>query len=147
MPAVLPSKLMQISESHDAKEALITALGSALDKIKVFGPQVLVATYIAPTKTKGGILRPQGNITEDLYMGILGLVVKKGPLAFQDDKDLKIEWKGQDVKIHEWCIFRFSSAWEFHLNGVSVRLIEDRDIRAVVDDPEVIASKPHITIA
>ena len=148
MAAVLPSKLLEISRqaNFDPKKAIYDALGAAVKKVNVRNNLVLVATYIEPEKTKGGIYKPQKTTAEDLYLGNMGLVLQKGPQAFKDDERLGIYWDGQDVALGQWVMFRYSAAWEFHLNGVSVRTIEDREIKAVVDDPDVIVSKPHIAV-
>lgn len=142
MPAVTPFKTLELSRAGDAKQAILKALGSAPDHFHVFGASVLVATYIEPEKTAGGIFKPQSLINESLWQGSIGLVIKKGPWAFVDKPDLNIFWDGQDVKPGDWAVFRFSSAWEQHLNGVSIRLVDDRDIRGVIDNPELLTSKP-----
>lgn len=146
MAAVLPGKLLQLARAaqFDPKKAILDGLGSALDKITVRNNLVLVGTYIASEKTKGGILRPAQSMAEDLYQGNIGLVLKKGPMAFKDDARLNIYWDGQDVEIGQWVLLRYSSAWETHLNGVSVRFVEDREIKADTSDPELFVSKPHI---
>lgn len=151
MGAVLPSKLFEIAASSDPKQALLTALGNSPDKVQVMNNQLLVATYIAPEVMRSikrddgtvvDLVRPDTDKTVDLYMGSIGLVIKKGPMAFKDDERLNIFWDGQDAQIGSWVLFRFSSAWETHLNGVSVRFVDDRDIKAVISDPGIIASKP-----
>lgn len=149
MAAVLPSKIMEIARQAqlDPKKAIYAALGNALPKVSVRNNLLLVATYIEPEKTKGGIIRPQNTSAEDLYLGNMGLVLQKGPQAFKDDERLGIYWDGQDVDLGQWVMFRYSSAWEFHLNGVSVRTIEDREIKVIVDDPDMIVSKPHVSLA
>lgn len=144
MPAVMPAKLMQLSEARDPKKALVQAIGSAIDEIEVFGAQLLVATYIEPDKTAGGIWKPQSSVQESLYQGSIGLVLKKGPWAFQNDANLNIDWKGQDANVGDWVLFRYSSAWEQHLNGVSVRFVDDRDIKALVSSPALLTSKPTL---
>ena len=144
MGAVLPAKLRELSRSTDPADGIRRALGSALNEIDVFGQQVLVGTYIEPEKTAGGIYKPDSSISESLWQGILGLVLKKGPWSFVNDEELKIDWKGQNVEVGDWVMFRYSSAWEFHLNGVSVRLIDDRDIKATISTPTLLTSKPLI---
>ncbi len=142
MPALMPSKMMQISQGKDPKAAILKALGSAVNGVEVFGQQLLVATYIEPEKTAGGIYKPQGAVSESLWQGSIGLVVKKGPWAFEDDEKLGVDWKGMNVKVGDWVLFRYSASWEQHLNGVSVRFVDDRDIKAVVSSPDLMTSKP-----
>ncbi len=141
--AVLPRSLKVLSEATDPKAALVKAVGRFVNDVEPFGAQLLVGTYIEPTITKGGIFVPDRSIQESLYQGCLGLVLKKGPWAFQDDEQLNIHWKGQDVDVGDWVVFRYSDAWEQHLNGVSVRFVDDRDIRGRVSDPTVLTSRPN----
>lgn len=147
MPAVMPSKLMELSRAEDPKQAILKGLGPAINEIDVFGARVLVGTYIEPERTAGGIFKPEKTVQESLYQGSCGLVLKKGPWAFQDDPDLNIYWKGQSVDIGDWVVFRFSDAWEIHINGVSVRMVDDRDIRGRIADPRLLSSKPIRALA
>ncbi len=143
MPAVLPRSLKILSQAADPKSALFKAVGPALNEIEPFGAQLLVATYIEPERTKGNIIIPEGSVRESLYQGAIGLVLKKGPWAFVDDDQLGVNWKGQDVEVGDWVVFRYSDAWEQHLNGVSVRFVDDRDIRGRISDPTVLTSRPN----
>lgn len=144
MPAIVPRNISNLASAVDPRDALKKAVGTALDKIQVFGAQVLVATYIAPDRI-GSIILTDKAKEESLWMGSVGLVLKKGPWAFKDDAALGVEWHGQDVAIGDWILFRYSSAWEQHFNGVSVRFVDDRDIRATVDDPRLMSNIPMFT--
>lgn len=155
MPAVLPSKLFSMSKATDPKKAVIDAVGTAIDQIHVRNNLILVGTYVSPEVLRKGkrndgstfeILRADNNKSEDLWMGCMGLVLKKGPQAFKDDERLNIYWDGQDVQEGQWVLFRFSDGWETHLNGTSVRLIEDRAVKAVIDNPDIIVSKPSVVV-
>lgn len=139
MPAIVPAKLEQMRQAADRKQAIWDAVGDAINRIKVFNNQILIGTYIAPEKV-GNIIVSQGAGREDLYMGCMGLVLQKGPTAFMGDD--RHDWLGQNVEVGDWVIFKFSSAWEIHLNGASVRFVDDIDIRAVVDDPALVTSRP-----
>src|SRR5262249_20739383 len=139
MPAIMPAKLKQMSEATDRKQAIWDALGNSIDKIRVFNNQILVGTYIAPDKV-GNLFLPDKTKMEDLYMGCMGLVLKKGPSAFTSDAQR--DWLEQNVEVGDWVLFRFSAAWEIHVNGVSVRFVDDIDIRAVIDDPSLVTSRP-----
>lgn len=156
MPAIVPAKLYELSRATDPRAALIDAVGAAIDQVSVMNNQLLVATYITPEVlsevkrddgTVAQLFKADTNKAEDLWMGCLGLVLKKGPMAFKDDARLNIYWDGQDAPLHSWVMFRYSSSWEQHLNGVSVRFVDDRDIKAVVKDPTIIVSKRSLTIA
>lgn len=144
MPAIVPRTINDLAKATDPKSALMEKLGSALDGIEVFGAQVLVGTYIPPERI-GSIILTDKAKEEALWQGSLGLVLKKGPWAFKDDPDNNIHWDGQNVSEGEWVLFRFSSAWEQHFNGVSVRFVDDRDIRGKVADPALMSNIPIIS--
>lgn len=144
MPAITPRTIHSLAAASDSRGALQRAVGPALDKIQVFGAQILVATYIPPDRI-GSIILTDKAKEEALWQGSLGLVIKKGPWAFKDDPANSINWQGQKVDVGDWVLFRFSSAWEQHFNGVSVRFVEDRDIKGIVDDPRLMSNIPSLT--
>lgn len=139
MPAIMPAKLKQMGEGTDRKQAIWDAVGDAVNELDVFNNQLLVGTYIAPEKI-GNLFIPDKSKMEDLYMGCMGLVLKKGPSAFVSDAQR--DWLGQDVEVGDWVLFRYSAAWEIHLNGASVRFVDDIDIRAKINDPSLVTSRP-----
>lgn len=129
------AKLMQIAQSTDPRDGIMTAIGDT-SKIGLFSGRVLVATYIAPEKTAGGIIRPNSNVQEDIYQSAVGLVIRKGKLAFKDDDTRK--FSGQDVAIGDWVTYRPGDAKRIQINGVECRIIEDTLIDMVVASPEII---------
>lgn len=132
MPA---AKLYDIADAKDPKSAIIEAVGD-LSKVSLFSGRVLVAIYISSRKTKGGIILTDNNKREDVYQGQVGLVLKKGQLAFKDDDATKFH--GQDVQPHEWVVFRPGDAKRIQLNGVDCRIVEDTTIDMVVSDPSIV---------
>lgn len=132
MPA---AKTIQLAQAADPKRALIEALGD-LSNVALFSGRVLVAIYIAPEKTAGGIIRPGTNVKEDVWQGCVGLVVKKGARAFQDDGDTKFH--GQDVAVGDWVTFRRGDAKRIQVRGVDCLIIEDTVLDMVIDDPALI---------
>jgi co-chaperonin GroES (HSP10) len=107
-----------------------------LSKVEVFNNQLLVAVYIRPQKTKSGIILTDKTTDEDRFQSKIGLVVKKGPAAFEDQSG---EWF-KDVSIEEsdWIIFRPSDGWSITVNGVLCRLIEDVNVKGRVKHPDQI---------
>lgn len=132
--------LEKLARASDPKEALVSEVGD-LSKIEVMSNRVLVAIYIAPEKTKGGILRATQTIAEDIFQGTVGLVLKKGGMAFKDDDASKTYFHGQDVKLGQWVVFRPGDAKRIQINGVDCRFVEDIMIDMIVDDPECITHR------
>lgn len=126
-------KLTEISQASNPKDALKSAVGD-LSGIELYFNHILVAIYIRNEKTTGGIIRPTSNVQEDIYQGKVGLVLKKGPMAFRDDQD--ISFIGQNVNIDDWVVYRSSDGWQCQINGVNCRVVMDRNIRMRVKKPE-----------
>ncbi len=133
--------LRQIAEESgsDPRGALLRALGdfSGLD---VAAQRVLVAGYIAPERTKGGIIRPDRSLDEDRFQGKVGLVLKVGSLAFVDDAVNK--FGGFRVDPGDWAVFNPSDGWENFLvaangrDGIPIRWFADTSIVGKTDNPE-----------
>ena len=102
--------LEKLSRASDPKQALINEVGD-LSKIELMSNKVLVAIYIAPEKTKGGIIRATQSLKEDIFQGTVGLVLKKAKLAFKDDEATKTYFHDQDVKVGDWVVFRCKAPW------------------------------------
>lgn len=132
--------LERLSRAVNPKIALITEVGD-LSKVTLMANRVLVAIYIAPEKTAGGIIRATQSIREDVFQGVIGLVLKKGATAFQDEPETKNFFHGQDVSVGDWVAFRPGDAKRIQLNGVDCRLVEDTLIDMVVIDPEIITHR------
>lgn len=136
-------KLREIAEAaeFDPKQALLTSLGDLIREIEPFHNWVMVAQYVRPEKTAGGIIRPDRTLQEDRFQGKVGLVLKWGPLAFQDDSVAK--FGGVRLKEHDWVFYRASDTWEMHAldkteAGTSCRFIEDSKIIGRTTDPAMI---------
>jgi co-chaperonin GroES (HSP10) len=129
--------LERLSQAKDPKDGLLSALGD-LSEIDLIGNRLLVAIYIAPEKTKGGLFRATQSIKEDVFQGSVGLVVKKGALCFQDDEASKTYFHGENVEIGEWVVFRPGDGKRVQINGVDCRFIEDIQIDMRIADPEII---------
>ena len=107
-----------------------------LKNIDLFNMQVLVGIYVRPQMTASGILLTDKTIDEDNYQGKVGLVLKTGPSAFQDETG---QWfNGQKIKVGDWVVFRPSDGWAVSVNGKSCRILDDLSIKAVVKEPDMI---------
>lgn len=131
--------LERLSQAEDPKAALFKELGDISGLQELMGARVLVALYVGPEKTKGGLYRPTSQIKEDIWQSCVGLVIKKGPLAFKDDD--KNKFYGQDPKIGDWVTFRPGDGKRIQIKDVDCRSIEDTLIDMVIDDPALITHK------
>lgn len=132
--------LERLSQAKDAKSALKKEVGD-ISKIGIMGNRVLVAIYIAPERTKGGLIRAVQTIKEDVWQGTVGLVLKKGEQAFRDDAGTSTYFHGESVSVGDWVVFRPGDARRIQINGVDCRFVEDTLIDMVIDDPELITHR------
>ena len=127
--------MQAIAMKHEVApdKAILKELGD-ISGVEVFNNQVLLAVYIRPEKTRGGIILANQTRDEDRYQSKVGLLVKQGEAAFLDDTD---KWfKGKSFKLHDWLVFRPSDGWQMTVNGVLCRLIADTEVRGRVDNPD-----------
>ena len=140
MSVIVPARSIEaLSMATDPRQAIMEIVAPALPKIEVLFNYVLVATYIRPEKTKGGIIRPTNNVAEDQWQGKVGLVLKLGTHAFVDDGDNA--FNGIRVEVGDWAGYKVGDAWEVLVNGtqpISCRMVRDSSIRFKVTDPEVV---------
>lgn len=117
----------------DPKEKLLEELGD-ISKVELLNTQVLVAVYIRPEKTKGGIIMTSKARDEDRYQSKVGLILKAGPSAFVDEDG---KWfSNLDLKAGDWIVFRPSDGWNVTVNGVLCRMFDDTAIRARIPHPD-----------
>lgn len=134
---------MVMTHDVDPKEAIHAKLGN-VDTFDMVNNDVLVAVYKRPEKTKGGIILTDATRDEDNYQSKVGLVVKVGPTAFQDDTG---KWQWPDIALGDWVVFRPSDGWNVTLSGEGggigkdaqlCRLLHDTSIRAKIPNPDMV---------
>ena len=129
-------KMREIAESKlPSDKAILHALGDIKGEVEVLHSQVLVATYVAPHMSKGGILYTDRKIQEDQFQGSVGLVVAIGPGAFQDGPIA--EFHGVKLKLHDWVLSQPADGLQLYIREVPCRLFEDTRIRMRVKTPEL----------
>ena len=117
----------------DPKETLLAEIGD-ISKVELLNTQVLVAVYIRPEKTKGGIIMASKARDEDRHQSKVGLIIKTGPSAFVDEDG---KWfSNLNLKAGDWIVFRPSDGWNVTVNGVLCRMFDDTAIRARIPHPD-----------
>lgn len=124
------------SKPQSTADEIHEGLADALDGIQIFHNQILIGVYIRSNVTPGGVHLADQTIDEDKWQGKVGLVLKKGPLAFVSDA--RNDFGGQDVAAGEWVMYRVSEAPAISVNGVHCRLLEDIHVRGVISTPSFI---------
>jgi len=125
---------MMMSHDENPKNKLLEDLGD-LSEVELFHNQVLLAVYIRPQKTKSGLYLTDKHTDEDRFQSKVGLLVKSGPQAFEQDGNW---FSGVDFKDHDWLVFRPSDGWSITVNGVLCRIFDDINIRGRVPHPDAV---------
>lgn len=128
---------MAMLHTEDPREALWKRLDE-LKGVEVFNNQVLLAVYQRPEKTASGLFLPDQNRDEDRFQSKVGLLVKLGPNAFQDDSG---KWfAGQTFELGDWLVHRPSDGWSITIHdgekGVLCRILDDVDIKGRAQHPD-----------
>ena len=105
---------------------------------KPVGYRVLVALP-QPEETVAGtsILKTETAKTQDHIMSIIGLVVDMGDQAYSDEERFPT---GPWCKEGDWVIFGRYAGARFQIEGGDMRLLNDDEILACIDNPEAILS-------
>lgn len=135
VPSRVIEQLSQIGTPDEFRAKVIKMVGDLRD-VDVMFNMVLLAIYIRPERSSGGIIRPTSNVQEDVWQGKAGLVLKCGPNAFEDDGEYNFH--GQMVSVDDWCVFKVGDAWSLNIHGVPCRLVRDSNIRMRVKDPNIV---------
>tara|TARA_R100000988_G_C3966002_1_gene148824 strand:+ start:47 stop:499 length:453 start_codon:yes stop_codon:yes gene_type:complete len=108
--------------------------GSLLDRMpNPTGWRILVLPYRGKGKTEGGILLPDSAVEQQQISTQVGYVLKVGPLAYQDQEKFP---SGPWCAEKEWVMFARYAGSRFAIDGGEVRILNDDEILARINDPE-----------
>jgi len=125
---------MPMLHEKDPKLTILESLGD-ISNVELFHNQVLLATYMRPTKTKSGLILTDSHVDEERYQSKVGLLIKKGPKAVVQDGTW---FEGMEFHEHDWLIFRPSDGWSITVNNVLCRIFDDINIKGRVQDPDAV---------
>ena len=97
------------------------------------GWRVLILPYRGKGKTEGGVLLPDAVIDRESLSTVCGYVLRLGPLAYVDTEKFP---GGPWCKEKDWVIFGRYAGSRFKIDGGEVRILNDDEIIAVIQDPE-----------
>lgn len=132
--------LRKYGAAADQRAALLADTAEAVKHIRLMRNRVLVATYVEPERTAGGIILTDKRLDESRFQGKVGLVLKIGPMAFVFPDEIPTE----APNVGDWVFYRASDATECGVKvagtrqGVLCRHIHDDNIVGVINDPELI---------
>jgi hypothetical protein len=114
-----------------------------LSRMRLILDHVLVAIWVRPEWSVGGLIQIEAVRKEDIYQGVTGLVLKIGPRCFEDSPVLT--WTAEDrFKVGDWVMFRKADCggYPLTLNGSEavpcLHFAGQRGIRMVLPRPDVV---------
>ena len=131
----LPNKeLVGLKKSEEQKEV-------TKEKAKLPQPtgwRMLVLPFKMNEKTKGGVLLGQETIERQQVGSQCGNVLAMGPDCYNDPKRFS---DGPWCKVGDWVVFARYAGSRIEIEGGEVRLLNDDEILATVQDPTDILHK------
>jgi len=97
------------------------------------GWRILVLPYAGPKKTKGGIILSDQTQDTIQMTTVCAYVLKVGELAYKDKEKFP---EGPWCKEGEWVIFGRYAGSRFKIEGGEVRILNDDEIIARINNPE-----------
>ena len=101
------------------------------------GWRMLILPYRGKGKTVGGVYLPDKIVDDSQLTTVVGYVLKLGILAYEDKEKFP---DGPWCKQGDWVIFARYAGSRFRIEGGEVRILNDDEILATIQDPEDIVS-------
>ena len=127
------------SEETEAKEDVFTPErlqedSSLQEKLPVpTGYRILMLPFVPGKVTRGGIHLAKQTVDKERLATVVGYVVKLGPDAYKDDRKFP---EGPWCQEGDWVIFGRYAGARIQIEGGDLRLLNDDEILAVIDNPE-----------
>ena len=96
------------------------------------GWRMLVLPFKMNEKTKGGVLLGQETIERQQVGSNCGMVLKVGPHCYDKERYPEGPW----CKKGDWVIFARYAGSRIQIDGGEVRLLNDDEILATIENPE-----------
>ena len=138
----VPKKTEALLDAYKEREQVQTFLDaksvsentSLLDKLpSPTGWRLLVLPYAGPKKTKGGIILTDTTNETIQMTTVCAYVLKVGDLAYKDKEKFP---DGPWCQKGDWVIFGRYAGSRFKIDGGEVRILNDDEIIARIQNPE-----------
>ena len=131
----VPKSREALQEKYD-KEPKKVEKDLTLESAKLPKPtgwRILVLPFKMKDKTKGGILITDDVIERSQVASTCGLVLEVGPDAYRDKERYP---EGPWCKKGTWVVFARYAGSRIKIDGGEVRLLNDDEVLATVENPE-----------
>nr|ASN63222.1 co-chaperonin GroES [uncultured virus] len=138
----VPKKTEALLDAYKEQEKIQTFLDaksvsenkSLLDRLpSPTGWRLLVLPYAGPKKTKGGIILTDTTSETIQMTTVCAYVLKVGDLAYKDKEKFP---DGPWCQKGDWVIFGRYAGSRFKIDGGEVRILNDDEIIAKIENPE-----------
>ena len=96
------------------------------------GWRMIVLPFKMPEKTKGGLYLGQDTLERQQVASTCGLVLEMGPHCYDKEKFPEGPW----CKKGDWVIFARYAGSRIKIDGGEIRLLNDDEVLATVENPE-----------
>jgi co-chaperonin GroES (HSP10) len=121
----------QYQKEVDGYERLKSKESSKLPKPT--GWRMLVLPFKMPEKSKGGLYFGKDTLERQQVASTCGLILETGPDVYNDKEKFP---EGPWCKKGDWVIFARYAGSRIQIDGGEVRLLNDDEVLATIDNPE-----------
>ena len=97
------------------------------------GWRIVVLPFKMDEKTKGGVVLAESTIERQQVASQCGLVLAMGPQCYKDTERYPT---GPWCKVNDWVVFARYAGSRIQIEGGEIRLLNDDEILATVQDPK-----------
>ena len=126
----LPNKELVGVKTTKQKEQDLKAESAKLPKPT--GWRILVLPFKQKEKTKGGILLADETVERSQVASTCGLILDMGPHCYDKERYPEGPW----CKKGDWIIFARYAGSRIKIDGGEIRLLNDDEVLATVENPE-----------
>tara|TARA_R110000787_G_scaffold3888_1_gene15139 strand:- start:843 stop:1277 length:435 start_codon:yes stop_codon:yes gene_type:complete len=128
----------EVAEREPESTLTVDTLDSHSEKLPhPTGYRILILPFVTQGVTKGGIHLAKQTLDKERLATVVGYVVDLGPDAYGDLNKFP---DGAWCKKGDWVIFGRYAGARFMIDGGDMRLLNDDEILATIDNPEDILS-------
>ena len=102
------------------------------------GWRILVLPFKMNETTKGGVIMNESTLERQQVASQCGNVLAMGPQCYQDKERYP---EGPWCKVGDWVVFARYSGSRINIEGGEVRMLNDDEVLATVENPEDILHK------
>ena len=97
------------------------------------GYRILILPFVPGKVTRGGIHLAKQTVDKERLATVVGYVVRLGPDAYKDNRKFP---EGPWCQEGDWIIFGRYAGARIQIEGGDLRLLNDDEILAVINDPD-----------